>query len=94
MQFLFMSVFTPNTHTNAHTLKGIQGQNKRFGVLTQILKAQLLDLPGLPTLISVFPHLCLLPSASTSLPLSTSSIPPYHLSSHLILFVSPSVSLS
>lgn len=36
----------------AHTSHGTLGQNKGLVVLTQILKAQLLDLPGLPNLIS------------------------------------------
>lgn len=52
-------------------------KNKGWRVLTQILKAQLSDLPGLPIIISepspiTFPHLCLLLSVSTHLP----SLPP------------------
>ncbi len=48
-----MHIFLPNTHTrrNTCTSRGTWGQNKGLRVLTQILNAQLLDLPGLPILI-------------------------------------------
>ena len=90
--FCLVPVFLPQfTHWNMHDA-GTQGQNKGFGVLTQILKAQLLDLPGLPTLISLLsPCLCHLPSASTPPSLPPSSIPSLSLLISFYLRLPPSL---
>lgn len=38
-----------HTQTSTRSSQGTPGQNKGLGLLTQILKAHLLDLPGLPS---------------------------------------------
>lgn len=63
------------TQTHSCTSQETRGQNKGLGVLTQILKAQLLDLEGLPNVISLFS-----PSLSPSLPFTLclhSSLTPF-----------------
>lgn len=65
-----VSLYAHISHTNTHTCtsQGTRGQNKGLRVLTQILKAQLLDLPGLPILISLLSPLTFPISAFYPLP--------------------------
>lgn len=88
----------PSTNTHTHTHWGTQGQNKRFGGINPNFKSSAfrsarITHSNLHVLTSLFPHLCLLASASSPPSLAPSYILPYHLSFHLILFMSPFISL-